>query len=145
MNKDAMYHACRLAFICGESVSWNFVVHAIRQGLNLRSKTHTLTAKDFEKYPQLEGLVRELKRARGAKLTKPEIERAKKIKKAHDELCERAIMESKQKVPATRNEILSAILRMYNQLKGSHANRIREIAKLCNLSVRTIQRYWNTQ
>lgn len=59
--EDAIYHACRVAFIAGEEgVPWYMVCHALRQGLDLDCKTYVLQEKDFKKYPQLKELVQRL-------------------------------------------------------------------------------------
>ncbi len=59
---ENIYHACRVAFICGEeNVPWHMVCHALRQGLNMRHcMTYELKEKDFEQYPQLRELVKHL-------------------------------------------------------------------------------------
>ena len=65
MKKNLIYHACRMAFICGEEkVPWHLVCHAIRQGLELKSKTYILQDKDYKKYPQLKELVEWMRGAR---------------------------------------------------------------------------------
>lgn len=60
---EKIYHACRIAFNCGDDkIPWNLVLHALREGLNLEKyKTHTLQDKDYEAYPQLRELVNQLK------------------------------------------------------------------------------------
>lgn len=61
-----VYHACRLAFVCGDDkIPWHMVLHAIRQGLRMTAQqTHTLTDKDFKKYPRLKELVDTLHKVR---------------------------------------------------------------------------------
>lgn len=65
-QKDAMYHACRIAFcMAEEEIPWQFVLHALRQGLDFRkAKTYTLQKKDYEKYPQLSELIEKLREAK---------------------------------------------------------------------------------
>ena len=58
MNK---YHVLRVVYNCGaDKVPWHMVLHAIRQGLNLDSKTYTLQEKDFDEFPILRGLMQHL-------------------------------------------------------------------------------------
>lgn len=56
---EQIYHACRVAFNCGEEkIPWYMVCHALRQGLGMKDcMTYTLVEKDFEKYPELKELV----------------------------------------------------------------------------------------
>lgn len=66
MNKntvDAIYHACRCAFICGqERVPWHMTLHAIREGLDMEDcKTYNLKEHDYQRYSQLRELVQQLK------------------------------------------------------------------------------------
>ena len=59
--KQNIYHACRLVHIAtSEGVPWHYIVHALRQGLELDSKTYHLTQKDFDKYPQLQEIITQL-------------------------------------------------------------------------------------
>jgi succinylglutamate desuccinylase len=69
MNKntvDAIYHACRQAFVCGqERVPWHMTLHAIREGLNMEDcKTYNLKEKDYEAHSQLRELVQWLRELR---------------------------------------------------------------------------------
>jgi hypothetical protein len=60
--KTAIYHACRVAFNCGEKIPWHMVCHALRQGLGLESAiTYRLQQKDFQKYRDLAELIQYLK------------------------------------------------------------------------------------
>jgi hypothetical protein len=65
-QKEALYHACRLVHVAtDEGVPWHMLVHALRQGLDFRkSKTHTLTKKDLQKYPQLREVITKLREAK---------------------------------------------------------------------------------
>jgi hypothetical protein len=64
--KTAIYHACRVCFVLGEEqVPWQYVVHALREGLDLygdeRDPRYKLTEKDLEQYPYLKELLKHLK------------------------------------------------------------------------------------
>jgi hypothetical protein len=69
--KEAIYNACRLTSICSaratyHHVPWHFIVHALRQGLNLKGKCYTLQEKDYKLYPELRELVAQLEEIQGA-------------------------------------------------------------------------------
>lgn len=55
---DNLYHVCRLAYICGQSVPWYIMVHAIREGLGTGKG---LGAKDIKNYPELLEFVEKLR------------------------------------------------------------------------------------
>jgi hypothetical protein len=54
---------CQDRHNCGDNkIPWNFVLHALREGLNINEhKTYTLQDKDYKAYPQLRELVDQLK------------------------------------------------------------------------------------
>lgn len=58
-NRTDIYHACREAFVCGqEKVPWHLVLHALREGLNMKEyQTYILQEKDYAEYPQLKLLL----------------------------------------------------------------------------------------
>lgn len=63
--KNEMYHACRVAFLCGqEGVPWHMVLHAIREGLDMKEfQTYILSEQNKENYPQLKELICYLKQS----------------------------------------------------------------------------------
>lgn len=63
MNKDAVYHACRVSFVAAEEgVPWHMVLHALREGLELRDyMTHKLTEEELNRHPQLRELMERLR------------------------------------------------------------------------------------
>ena len=65
INTDAMYHACRVAFCCGQDkVPWHLVVHALREGLNMEDvKTYNLREENYVAHPELRELVQWLKQS----------------------------------------------------------------------------------
>jgi len=55
MNNTQIYHACRVAFMCGEeNVPWPMVLHAIREGLGMKElQTEILTEEENKEFTLL--------------------------------------------------------------------------------------------